>query len=33
MKNIRQYNSAMAFASVSAKQKAVPGNGPYCLKV
>lgn len=32
-KNIRQYNSAMAFASLSANKKDVPGNGPYCFKI
>lgn len=33
IKNIRQYNSAMAFASLSATKKEVQGNGPYCFKV
>jgi len=32
-KHIRQYNSAMAFASLSANKKDIPGNGPYCFKI
>lgn len=32
-KYIRQYNSAMAFASFSATRKDIPGNGPYCFKI
>jgi hypothetical protein len=33
VKHIRQYNSAMAFASLSASQKEIQGRGPYCFKI
>ncbi|CAK9299942.1 unnamed protein product [Gordionus sp. m RMFG-2023] len=33
MKNIRSYNSAVAFASMGAKISELTGNGPYCFKV
>jgi hypothetical protein len=32
-KNIRKYNSAMAFASFGAKMASFSGNGPYCFKI
>ncbi|CAK9299005.1 unnamed protein product [Gordionus sp. m RMFG-2023] len=33
MKNIRSYNSAVAFASMGAKISELTGIGPYCFKV
>jgi hypothetical protein len=30
---IREYNSAMAFASMGADIKSPPGNGPYCFRI
>ncbi|XP_065322399.1 uncharacterized protein LOC135929646 isoform X2 [Gordionus sp. m RMFG-2023] len=33
MKNIRSYNSAVAFASMGAKISELTGSGPYCFKV
>ncbi|CAK9295760.1 unnamed protein product [Gordionus sp. m RMFG-2023] len=33
MKNIRSYNSAVAFASMGAKISDLTGSGPYCFKV
>lgn len=33
MENIRQYNSAMAFASFGAQMITPPGRGPYCFKI
>jgi hypothetical protein len=31
--NIRQYNSALAFASFGANIKSPPGRGPYCFRI
>ena len=33
MKCIRNYNSALAFASVGATTSLTPGNGPYCFRI
>lgn len=33
MNNIRNYNSAFAFASFSASRQDIPGRGPYCFKI
>ena len=33
MENIRQYNSALAFASMGAQVKPPPGYGPYCFRI
>lgn len=33
MNNIREYNSAMSFASFSANRSHIPGIGPYCFKI
>ncbi|GBM86291.1 hypothetical protein AVEN_207986-1 [Araneus ventricosus] len=30
-KHIREYNAALAFASMGAEVKSPPGNGPYCF--
>ena len=33
VKCIRNYNSALAFASVGATTSLTPGNGPYCFRI
>jgi hypothetical protein len=33
MKNIRKYNSALAFASMGCKIAQHQGDGPYCFKI
>ncbi|GBN28214.1 hypothetical protein AVEN_191800-1 [Araneus ventricosus] len=32
-KHIREYNSALAFASIGAQIKPLPGTGPYCYRI
>lgn len=32
-KHIREYNAALAFASMGANIKAPSGNGPYCFRI
>ncbi|GBN24309.1 hypothetical protein AVEN_89360-1 [Araneus ventricosus] len=31
--HIREYNTALAFASMGAEVKSLPGNGPYCFRI
>jgi hypothetical protein len=31
--HVREYNSAVAFASIDAEIKSPPGNGPYCFRM